>query len=714
MKRILFILIACLPAGALAILTWLPGTDQSASAPLFHFYIVTFITFSAAVVSILLAASLGANAKPRHVLAASAFAVIGSVFFSHGLATPNALISHFHPAVEWSAWLTLFGGGLLYAVAALDGPHGLPRWMPVRGVINLATGLVLIYSAIAALAPEALTAISALVNPWHQLAIFIITLLLWAFAAVRLLWLWRGSRSQVDAVLAFVAFWMIAATVSMHRYPTWNYSWWLYHATLLIGFLITVVVLVQQYEQVRQFSLQRYFLGISLIITALLALLASALFTQFSYNTLVAEVEESSNSVTNNIANSLARDLPEVATATDLREIANRSGIRTLIALRVTGLPIKNILVYDDAGVAAYASEPEWIGVNVESRSEFESAMRGETVTLIRPPEDPPATYHPASQVHIIETYAPVRPGGNATIQPIGVLVTVQEAPQLGATTLNARWTGLLTATLTMGLLFLALLVVVGRADRILTTRTSELTTAYKNLREAEATRDDLTNMIVHDLRNPLTAISAGLDFVGRFNHDTQSEARARIINNAQSASNRMMSMIEDLLTVSKIDSGQFKLHPQSTNLHELLTAALNTFATQAAAEQKTITLQCPVNLVASLDAPLIRRVVENLIGNALKYTDTSAAQIQVLVKPEANRVTFTVRDNGEGIPDTHKQRIFEKFVQLADDHESRPQRTGAGLGLAFCKQVIQHHGGDIRVENAPTQGSDFIFWLPK
>ena len=99
MRRILVILALLAPAFGLIFFALQPQADVIVSIPIAHFYIVTFTTFSAAVISILLAASLGAEAKPRHVLAAAAFAVIGSVFFSHGLATPNALIDHFHPAV---------------------------------------------------------------------------------------------------------------------------------------------------------------------------------------------------------------------------------------------------------------------------------------------------------------------------------------------------------------------------------------------------------------------------------------------------------------------------------------------------------------------------------------------------------------------------------------------------------------------------------------
>lgn len=709
----LFVVVALAPAAILAGFTLVPAVDRAAALPVFHFYVVTFTTFSAAVVSILLAASLGSDAQPRHVLAAAAFAVIGSIFFPHGLATPNALIDYLHPALGWSAWLTLFGGGALFACAALDGPRGLPRWLPVRVIVNAAVAGVLLYSAIAAFLPGILESIQQQVTPWLERAILYATLAMWAFAALRLGWIWWKSRSAVDAVLAFVAFWMIAATLSMHLYKVWNYSWWLYHATLLLGFLITVAVLVRQYEQVRQFRLQRYFLGLSLIITALLALIASALFTRFSYDTLVAEVRSSSAGVATNLANNIAGDLPEMANPDDLRQIANQSGIEALIALRLTGLPVQNILIYDDAGVAAYASDPEWIGVNVADRDSFEIALNGRIVTDLLPPDNPPATYRPAQKVDIIETYAPILPSGAEGSGPIGVLVTVAEAPEIGRATLNARITGLVTAAVSMGLLFLALLTVVSRADAILTNRSDELAAAYKDLREAEAMRDDLTNMIVHDLRNPLTAISASLDFVGRFNAEAQTAARVRMVGTAQSASNRMMLMIEDLLTVSKIESGQFNLQPRSTTMFDLLSGAVNAFTPQAASEHKTLSLDCPPGLTAAFDPPLMRRVVENLIANALKYTTTGEGRIEVLARQAAGRLTVTVRDNGQGVPDQDKRRIFEKFVQLGGSHNGESMRKGAGLGLAFCRLVVQQHGGDISVCDVPGGGSDFVFWIP-
>jgi signal transduction histidine kinase len=182
------------------------------------------------------------------------------------------------------------------------------------------------------------------------------------------------------------------------------------------------------------------------------------------------------------------------------------------------------------------------------------------------------------------------------------------------------------------------------------------------------------------------------------------------MVNNAQAASQRMMGMIEDMLTVSKIESGQLNLQRQHVVLEEILNGAVSTFAAQAAAEHKTITVTCPPALVVVVDQPLIRRVVENLIGNALKYTDDT---IEVIAAEEVDRVTVTVHDNGDGVPDEHKERIFRKFVQLSTEDASSA-RKGAGLGLAFCSLVIREHGGDILVKDASVRGSDFVFWLPK
>ncbi|HLB48700.1 MAG TPA: sensor histidine kinase, partial [Anaerolineales bacterium] len=686
-----------------------PRADLSLSLPLPHFYVVTFTTFAAAVVSILLGAALGPEAKPRHVLAAAAFAVIGSIFFSHGLATPNALIDHFHPAVQWSAWLTLFGGGAMFTIAAFDGPRGSPKWLPTRTVVYVTVAAVLVYSAIAAFAPQLLSRIDLQVAPWHKYTIFSVTMALWLFAAFRLWQTWRVTHSRVDGVLAFVALWLAQATISLHLTPVWNLSWWLYHAILLIAFLFTIYILAAEYEQTRQFRLVRYYLAASLILTVLLALVASALFSQFSYDSLVGEIETSSKSIANNLASELTTDMPDIATPGDLQGLANRPGIRGTLDDRLAGLTINSVIIYDSDGIAVYASEPDWLGVRLDNREAFENTMSGNSGVIIRAPDDPPKTYSPSAAVHIIETYAPIHPAGDPDGQPIGILVTVQEAPQLNQSIIRARIIGLVTAALTMGLLFVALLSVVGRADRILRTRAEELASAYTNLRQAEAMRDDLTNMIVHDLRNPLTAISSTLDLLPRL---LNPDDRTRLIDNARVASRRITGLIDDILTVGKIEAGELKPKLQNTQLNPLLADHLQTFSAQAAADNKILALDCPPGLSAQLDPALIGRVIENLLSNALKYTDRGG-KIQVTAQRQNGRVQISVRDDGPGISDEFKERIFDKFVQ-APNADDQPSRKGTGLGLAFCRLVVELHGGQIRAQDAPGGGSDFVFWIPR
>ncbi len=479
MKRVpiiltIFALLA--PALGLIYFTLQPQADQTVSLPIFHFYLVTFITFAAAVISILLTVTLGLGGQPRHVLAATAFAVIGSIFFSHGLATPGALMDHNHPAVAWSAWLTLFGGGALFAAAAMDGPNGAPKWMPTRRIVYAAVIGVLLYSGIAAFTPDLLTYIDDQVAPWHKDVIFFLTLLLWAFASLRLWQTWRVTRSRVDGALACVAFWLGTATVSMHRFPVWHLSWWLYHAVLLIAFLATAIMLAAEYEQLRQFRLSRYFLAVALIVTAVLALAASALFSEFSYNTLVAEVQDTSGRIATSLANGLASDLSDVTTADALVGVSDRVDIEKLLQPRTKNLPIEDIYLYSSDRKLQYPAGYDTNTPVSVDRVDFLRSLDGETVGDIHAPDGASSSsYASSSGVHVVETYAPLRSGGKSDGEVVGVLVTIQEAPSLDKAIINARITGLLIGTLTMGLLFLALLSVVIRADRIITVRTEDL-----------------------------------------------------------------------------------------------------------------------------------------------------------------------------------------------------------------------------------------------
>lgn len=701
MKRILLLLLVLSPVGLMLYLRLQPEMDAVYNQPLFHFYIVTFTSFAAAVISILLTASLGDNVQPRHLLAASAFGVMGTVFFSHGIATPNALINYFHPAVQWSAWITLLASGIMFAFAGTVEEGDAKTWRQVRTVLRIVTGFVLIYFAIAIFAHNWLDDIGTSAAPWHRVTLFVITLACWGFATVRLGWIWRETRNRVDGALGFVALWLMFATISMHNFENWRLSWWMYHFLMLISFLVTAFVLAQAYEQTRRFQLTRYYLAASLILTAFLALFASYIFANYSFTTLVARTRGEARAATLTLLDTVKQSLdPAASDPILLNEYAKRLEDQPLGDLVSIYLPNGKYFYpsddYDQTALISDASRP-W----------FTQALSGEAMIDIFSPEEVPSDYAPAQNAYTLIIFAPLyRPDQPA---PIGVAETIRPIPELTMSILSARITGLLVASVTMGVLFLALLLVIRRADHILTARTRELQKAYTDLQRAEMLRDDMTNMIVHDLRNPISAISASLDFLEQTNMPPNSDGGKRFTSIAKNASKKMIGLVNDILAVSKFESGELKLTQQEVVVSQVIQRSLDGFRSQSAQEQKQLGFYCPEALRARLDPDLITRVLDNLISNAFKYTDEQSGIIEIFAQTTDGKIYFHVRDNGQGIPDAYKTYIFDKFKQVPNGSE----RKGTGLGLTFCRMVVETHGGEIKVQDADGGGSEFVFWIP-
>lgn len=237
----------------------------------------------------------------------------------------------------------------------------------------------------------------------------------------------------------------------------------------------------------------------------------------------------------------------------------------------------------------------------------------------------------------------------------------------------------------------------------------AELEQTYSNLRRSEQLRDDIMRMIVHDLRNPLNVISMSLDFIE--NHD--SADLHRVTARAKRASRNMFNLINTLLDLGKLESNEFHLDVAFLDCYSLLNGLLDEWQAQATTEQKTVRLHVDPDLLGFYADPnLLRRVLENLLGNAFKYT-LAQATIEVGAKCADDNLCFYVRDNGVGIPPHYHERIFDKFVQVTDA-AGKPLRQGFGLGLTFCKLVVQAHGGRIWVESEVGHGSTFSFTLPQ
>jgi two-component system, sensor histidine kinase and response regulator len=233
----------------------------------------------------------------------------------------------------------------------------------------------------------------------------------------------------------------------------------------------------------------------------------------------------------------------------------------------------------------------------------------------------------------------------------------------------------------------------------------------YRRLQELERLRDDLTHMIIHDLRTPLTSVITGmqtLDVVGDLNEDQR-----EIMSGAIIGGETLLGMINDLLDVEKLESGSMQLDYAVLSAAELVASAVSQVASLAESKQLTLVRQIAADLPPLRgDENKLRRTLVNLLGNAIKFTPSGGAvTVEARHSNEGQSVVFSVSDTGEGIPPEAFGRIFEKFGQVESRQGGRMMSTG--LGLAFCKLAVEAHGGQIGVESALGQGSTFCFTIP-
>ncbi len=238
-------------------------------------------------------------------------------------------------------------------------------------------------------------------------------------------------------------------------------------------------------------------------------------------------------------------------------------------------------------------------------------------------------------------------------------------------------------------------------------TRRKELEGIYEKLRTLDKVKNDLTSMIIHDLRTPLTSLLSGLQTLRPTEEDQE------ILDISVSGGNKLLGMINDLLDISKMEEGVLNLETRRLALAGIVDEALAQVAWLA--EDKGLSMSEEISPEAKevwADADKLRRVLINLLGNAVKFTPTGG-RITVTAKNDTARgeIVVGVRDTGEGVPKEAFLRIFDKFGQV----ESRKagKSASSGLGLTFCKLVVEAHGGRIWVESEPGLGSTFFFTLP-
>ena len=232
---------------------------------------------------------------------------------------------------------------------------------------------------------------------------------------------------------------------------------------------------------------------------------------------------------------------------------------------------------------------------------------------------------------------------------------------------------------------------------------------AYDKLRELEKLRDSLVQMVIHDLRSPLTGAYAYLKLVKDNTDKTLSRLHFGYVAEAMKALMQMIQMACDVLDTSKMEKGQLQLKTADSDLSCILEDSIA--GLKPLLEKREIRFATPESPVTvRLDREIILRVVQNLLSNALKFTGEGGL-IRLGIETGGERVRVSVKDNGAGIQPEYRQKLFEKSAQ--DELRTAHQRYSPGLGLTFCKLAVEAHGGSIGVESEAGKGTSFWFELP-
>lgn len=240
--------------------------------------------------------------------------------------------------------------------------------------------------------------------------------------------------------------------------------------------------------------------------------------------------------------------------------------------------------------------------------------------------------------------------------------------------------------------------------------RATELAEAYEELKESDRLKDELVQNVSHELRTPLTFVKGYVDLLMDGDRGLLTPEQQEYLQIVAEKTDDITRIIEDIITLQRIDSGNLQL--ETVAMADLLRTAVASHGMLADKKGLTVHLvPAPIAGYVHIDKGRINQVLDNLIGNAIKFSPDGGT-ITVTLYEQEQEICVSVADQGIGMPADKHQRIFERFYQI--DGSSRRRFGGTGIGLAIVKRIIDAHQGEIWVESEMNKGSSFIFTLPK
>ena len=247
------------------------------------------------------------------------------------------------------------------------------------------------------------------------------------------------------------------------------------------------------------------------------------------------------------------------------------------------------------------------------------------------------------------------------------------------------------------------------RAQEALERREVELSRRNEELREAVAARDVFLSVAAHELKTPVTSLRGFAQLLlrdARTKGDIPAERLESALEVVEGQSGKLTDLVNRLLDTAQIQAGKLRIDPVSTDLVALVRSAL---AQQAVSDRHTLVFDGPEQLDAVVDPVRFEQVIANLVGNAVKYSPAGGRVTVELRHEDDGAIRLAVTDEGLGVPPEQREAVFDRFYQAHDgDHLS-----GLGLGLFITRQIVDLHGGFVRIEELERPGSRFVVALP-
>lgn len=251
------------------------------------------------------------------------------------------------------------------------------------------------------------------------------------------------------------------------------------------------------------------------------------------------------------------------------------------------------------------------------------------------------------------------------------------------------------------------------RIDTLLVRRRqhAELAAANEKLRELHARKQVLAALVVHDLRNPLSALQGNIDLVSEELATTDNRIVRECLSDCRDLAQKSLSLVAGLLDVEELEEGLLIAEPIEANVAEFCHHAARHHGATIKMRQLALQFRVDPGLTARLDVDLVGRLVENLLDNAVRYAPRKGTVV-VSGAHENGALVIRVGNNGPAVPLDERARIFDRYYRLEARRSSA--RANRGLGLYFCKLVAEAHGGTIAIEELPELPTCFAVYLPQ